>query len=186
MGGELRVANEEQTKALLKLLIPLITSVPEAQVILVTCLPRYTSVSCCSDSSHMVGRDAGHKKRVLSDLVQMKKNVRAFALKENLTKIKIVDPVQLLDGIDTDGHPDPIHPPEALYDKLAEQLAVTMEGGGQGPAGNPMEPDLKRIRLISYGAVRGGAGGWTAYRGGRGGGRGGQRGGHCGRGRRSF
>ena len=134
----------------------------------------------------MVGREAGHEERVLADLVQMKKHVRAFALKANLTKLKIVDPVQLLDGIDTDGHPDPIHPPDAFYEKLATRLADTMEAGGQGPAGNQREPDPKRIRLISYGAVRGGAGGWTAYRGGRGGGRGGQRGGHCGRGRRSF
>ena len=73
----------------------------------------------------MVGREAGHEERVLADLVQMKKHVRAFALKANLTKLKIVDPVQLLDGIDTDGHPDPIHPPDAFYKKLATRLTDT-------------------------------------------------------------
>ena len=83
----------------------------------------------------------------------MKKHMRAFALKENLIQLKIVDPVQLLDGVNLDGHLDPVHPPEALYEKLAVRLTDIMEGSGQSAA---KEPDSKRIRLISYGSARGG------------------------------
>ena len=177
------VASEDQTKALLKLLLPLLKAVPGAQVILVTCLPRYTSAKCCTDKTHLVGRGPEFKEKILADLVQMKKHVRAFALQENLNQLKIVDPVQLLDGIDLDGHPDHVHPPEALYEKLAIRLTDIMERNGQNAA---KEPDSKIIRLISYGAARGGVGGWVALRGRRGGGRGAQRGGQRGNGRRSF
>ena len=181
--GELMVASEDQTKALLRLLLPLLKAVPGAQVILVTCLPRYTGASCCTDKTHLVGKGPDFQEKILADLVQMKKHVRAFALKENLSQLKIVDPVQLLDGVDIDGHLDPVHPPEALYEKLAVRLTDIMEGGGRNTA---KEPDSKRIRLISYGSARGVGGGWAAPRGGRGGGRGSLRGGQRGRGRRGF
>ena len=181
--GELMVASEDQTKALLKLLLPLLKAVPGAQVILVTCLPRYTNSPCCANTAHSVGRVPDFKEKIMADLVQMKKHVRAFALKENLTQLRIVDPVQLLDGIDLDDHQDPVHPPEALYEKLATKLTDIMEGSGQSAA---KEPESKRIRLVSYGVARGGMSGWAAPRGGRGGGRGAQRGGQRGRGRRSF
>ena len=181
--GELMVASEDQTKALLKLLLPLLKAVPGAQVILVTCLPRYINSPCCANTAHSVGRGPDFKEKLMSDLVQMKKHVRAFALKENLTQLRIVDPVQLLDGIDLDDHQDPVHPPEALYEKLANKLTDIMEGSGHSAA---KEPESKRIRLVSYGVARGGMAGWAAPRGSRGGGRGAQRGGQRGRGRRSF
>ena len=177
------VASEDQTKALLKLLLPLLKAVPGAQVILVTCLPRYTNTGCCTNTAHCVGRGPDFKEKIMADLVQMKKHVRAFALKESLNQLKIVDPVQLLDGIDLDGHQDPVHPPEELYVKLTNKLTDIMSGGSQSAA---KEPESKRIRLVSYGAARGGVAGWAAPRGGRGGGRGGQRGGQRGRGRRSY
>ena len=117
--GELRVASEEQTMALLRLLVPLIKAVPGATVLLVTCLPSYTNAPCCEDNTHMVGRDPGTAARIVADLAQMKKHVRAFANRENLSQLKIVDPVQLLDGINMAGHVNPVHFPEELYDKLA-------------------------------------------------------------------
>jgi len=50
--GELRLANKEQTLALLKLITPLLKAVPSAKVLLVTCLPRYIAQPCCGDTSH--------------------------------------------------------------------------------------------------------------------------------------
>ena len=57
MEGELRVANEEQTNFLLQNLLPLLSAVPGADVLLVTCLSRYVTSPCCEAKSHLVGRD---------------------------------------------------------------------------------------------------------------------------------
>ena len=113
--GELQVASEEQTKALLKLLLPLLRAVPSATVILVTCLPRYTKVPCCVDAAHTVGFGPGAADKISFDLGQMKKHVRAFVAKEKLGQVRIVDPVQLLAGISMEGHIDLVHPPQELY-----------------------------------------------------------------------
>ena len=186
--GELQVASEEQTRALLKLLLPLLSAVPGATVFLVTCLPRYTMAPCCEDPTHTVGLGPGTAEKIISDLIQMKKHVRAFVAKEKLGQLRIVDPVQLLAGISMEGHKDPVHPPGELYEKLACRLMNQLEDRGR-PAAAPerdQEPEPKRIRLTSYGTGRGGYRGGPASRGGRGGGRGAPRGGRDGRGRRGF
>ena len=181
--GELKVASEEQTKALLRLLLPLFRAVPGAKLVLVTCLPRYTHAPCCKDSSHMVGMDAGSSGNILDGLVQMKKHIRSFLAKENLSQLKLVDPIQLMEGVAVEGHVDPVHPPEELYDKLASRLTIVLEGDGKSSPEAGQEPDPKRIRLLSYGTVRGGARGGSAQRGGW---RGGNRGGRYGRGKRVY
>ena len=152
--GELRVASEEQTMALLRLLVPLIKAVPGATVLLVTCLPSYTNAPCCEDNTHMVGRDPGTAARIVADLAQMKKHVRAFANRENLSQLKIVDPVQLLDGINMAGHVDPVHFPDQLYDKLATCLVDRLASSSRRSSSySCAEQDPKWIRLISSGSA---------------------------------
>ena len=58
-----------------------------------------------------------------------------------------------------------------------------LEGDGKPSLEVGLEPDPKRIRLLSYGTVRGGARGGSAQRGGW---RGGNRGGRYGHGRRTY
>ena len=175
--GELQVASEEQTRALLRLLLPLLRAVPSATVLLVTCLPWYTKAPCCNDPTHMVGKGEGLADKIESDLSQMKKHVRAFLSKEKLSLLKLVDPVQLLAGVSLVGHKDPVHPPKELYEKLSARLVDLLEDGGRPAPENGPEPDPKRIRLTSYGMTRGGNIGGTTSRGGWGGVRGGHRGG---------
>ena len=170
-------------KLCLGCLLPLFRAVPGATVVLVTCLSRYTYAPCCQDSSHMVGMDAGSSGNILDSLVQMKKHIRTFLAKENLSQIKLVDPIQLMEGVAVEGHVDPVYPPDELYDKLAGRLTTVLEGDGKPSLEVGLEPDPKRIRLLSYGTGRGGARGRSAYRGGL---RGGNWGGRYGRGRRGY
>ena len=128
-----------------------------ATVVLVTCLSCYTYAPCCQDSSHMVGMDAGSSGNILASLVQMKKHIRTFLTKENLSQLKLVDPIQLMEGVAVEGHMDPVHPPDELYDKLAVRLTTVLEGDGKPSLEVGLEPDPKRTRLLSYGTGRGGA-----------------------------
>ena len=78
MVGELRVAAEEQVTALLRNLLLLFRAVPGADVLLVTCLPRYVHSPCCEDTAHLIGRDqTGFKEKIHSDLVSMKKTAES-------------------------------------------------------------------------------------------------------------
>ena len=79
-------------------------------MVLVTCLSRYTYAPCCQDSSHMVGMDARSSGNILASLVQMKKHIRTFLTKENLSQLKLVDPIQLMEVVAVEGHMDPVHP----------------------------------------------------------------------------
>ena len=114
----------------------------------------------------MVGMDAGSSGNILASLVQMKKHIRTFLTKENLSQLKLVDPIQLMEGVAVEGHVNPVHPPDELYDKLASQLTIVLEGDGKPSLEAGQEPDPKRIRLLSYGTVRGGARVGSAQRGG--------------------
>ena len=135
----------------------------------------------------MVGRDSGTAARIAADLSLMKKHVRAFANRENLSQLRIVDPVQLLEGINMTGHPDPVHPPEELYVRLAACLMDRLASSiGRSSSKSCAEPFPKRIKLVSAGSTSSGnrGRGWQANRGGRSGGRGAHWGGR--RGRMSF
>ena len=91
---------------------------------------------CCEDPTHTVGLGPGTAEKIISDLSQMKKHVRAFVAKEKLGQLRILDPVQLLAGISMEGHKDPVHPPKELYEKLARRLMDQLEDRGR-PAAAP-------------------------------------------------
>ena len=44
--GDLKVASKDQTVNLVKLLVPLLKAVPEADIILMTCIPRFMYSTC--------------------------------------------------------------------------------------------------------------------------------------------
>ena len=69
--GELKVANREQVNNLMKLINPLLTCLPGAKVLLVSCLPRFLHSGCCASEGHMVDFD---KAKLVADLVSMTKN----------------------------------------------------------------------------------------------------------------
>ena len=54
-----------------------------------------------------------------------------------------------MEGVAVEGHVDPVHPPEELYDKLASRLTIVLEGDGKSSPEAVQEPDPKRIRLLS-------------------------------------
>ena len=47
LSGELKIATKEQVANLLKVLLPILKAVPSAELILITCIPRYMYAKCC-------------------------------------------------------------------------------------------------------------------------------------------
>ena len=83
------MANREQDNNLMRLLKQVLTCIKAANVMLLTCLPRYLHDSCCADPGHMVDKD---KSNQASDLTQIKKAVRPFIFAEKLKDVRVVDP----------------------------------------------------------------------------------------------
>ena len=181
--GQLKVANKDQVKALMKLVTPLLKYKPEIEKVLVSCLPRYTSISCCENAAHNVGfREPGFAATIRSDLTAMKRQMRAFLFTERISNVSLLDPNLVLKGPDAAAYVDAVHLAEECYEELAERIV-------QGDPAPELEeahverppPPSKKARLSGRGGSAGhpgsgrggsGGGGPGGFRGGRGGGRG--------------
>jgi hypothetical protein len=91
--------------------------------VLVSPLPRYIKVGCCTDAEHMANRATeGFERQLLQDLKEMAENFRDFAFTAGYRHFKILDPQVSWRGLGRDEvwANDPIHPTTAAYKKLAE------------------------------------------------------------------
>ena len=182
--GQLKVANKDQVKALMKLLSPLLKYKPEIEKVLVTSLPRYTTISCCENAAHNIGfKEPGFTASIRSDLTAMKRQIRSFLFTERITNVALLDPTLVLKGPDAADFVDAVHLSADCYETLAERIvqgdpATDLEGAeADGPP-----PPSKKARLSGRGGPAGpagtgrggfgGGGGQFGPRGSRGGGRG--------------
>ena len=172
--GELRLANKEQTLALLKLITPIFRAVPGARMLLVTCLPRYTAAPCCGDASHWDGRSKAERTRLTTELTAMKRTIRSYLFTEKL-KVTLVDPIPVCGALEESAFTDSVHLTVESYGALAKHI-LDLGAESDWPNLPTEEPTAKKARLSSRG-------GWQRGRGGSGRGNGrGNRGGRGGRG----
>jgi hypothetical protein len=107
--GELKVANKDQTRGLLKLLVPVLKAFPNSKILIVSCLPRYTADRCCANTSHLVGMDDAAKRRILADLSSMRRGIRSFIFMEKLNLTYVIDPTEVCGATDAASFADPVH-----------------------------------------------------------------------------
>ena len=183
--GQLKVANKDQVKALLKLISPILLYKPHIEKILVSCMPRYTFTSCCNSSAHNIGlSERGAADVVSTDLVAMKRQMRSFIFTEKVQNVSILDPNLVMDTLTSADYMDPVHLTVAGYEKLAVRVVQGAPPDNSTDA-ERSAPPVKKSRPANWGgstSQRGsnrGVGG-RGGRGGRMGGRGGwrARGGH--------
>ena len=140
----------------------MIIAVPGAEVILITCIPRYILVPCCGDHCKW---SAEEKTRLLADLTTMKKNIRSQLFMEKLPKVRIVDPMMVCSLDSTESYTDEVHLSATEYEKIANAVVDLVAGQIQEGQPNtaPSQP-AKRARLstggqpTAVGAGRGGEG----------------------------
>ena len=170
--GEMKLANREQTLALLKLINPILKAVPGAKTLLVTCLPRYTAAPCCGDGSHWDGTGKAERTRLLSELTAMKRTIRSFLFMEKLSNVSLVDPIPVCGALEDSAFADSVHLTTDKYGVLANHI-LELSAVAEWPSQPTEEPTAKKARLSSRG-------GWNRGRGGRGRGTRGGRGGRGG------
>ena len=101
--GDLKVASKDQTVNLVKLLVPLLKAVPDADIILITCIPRFMYVPCCNKHCKRMPEDTAKLK---VDLCAMKRNIRSQLFCEKLGAVKIIDPVAVCETTLPDSYSD--------------------------------------------------------------------------------
>ena len=171
MSGEMRIASKEQTTNLFKQIKPLLTAVPTAEVVLVTCTPRYMYKPCCL---HHGFQDEEAMAKLFAELSTMKRTIRSLLFGEKLSGTKILDPMSICSTKDPASYSDAVHLNTEEYDKLANAVIDCLSrppsqlaGGG----GRRDMPEAKRPRMSgSAGGGGRGSRGWGRGRGGRGGG----------------
>ena len=166
--GDLKVASKDQTVNLVKLLVPLLKAVPEADIILMTCIPRFMYVPCCSRHCQRLPEETARLKAVL---VAMKRNVRSQLFYEKLGAVKIIDPVAVCETTLPDSYADCSHLNSAEYEKLAVAVFDSLCSVAAGSSSGTTQPEAKRERMMSGTPTAGhkrGPGWGGARRGGRG------------------
>ena len=166
---DLKISSQEQTLNLLRILAPVITAVPGAEVILITCIPRYILVPCCTDHCKW---SAEEKTRLLADLTAMKRNIRSQLFMEKLPKVRIVNPMMVCSLDSTESYTDGVHLSAIEYEKLANVVVELVAGQPQeGQPNTALSQPAKRARLSAgsqptvVGRGRGGRGRFYSRRG---------------------
>ena len=180
--GQLKVANKDQVKALLKLVSPILHHRPDTEKILISCLPRYIASSCCENSAHNTSfSDPSAAAAVTADLNAMRRQIRSFLFTERIRNITILDPVAVLGKLTVADYKDPVHLTESGYEKMAAKI-IQGVAPEELPESEKATPPEKRARLSNWGgfpalrgSIRGGGGQGGRGRGGRNGSRGGRR-----------
>ena len=171
--GELKIATREQVANLLRMLLPILKAVPSAEIILVSCIPRYMYSRCCPVHCELSPAEIA---KLMADLVSYKKNLRSLIFLEKLGNVQIVDPLSVC-CIDQPGsYADHVHLVGSEYEKLATAVLDSVAGAPTPTSGGP--PEAKRPRMMSGppgtgyrpGHKKGrGVSGVGGFRGGRGG-----------------
>ena len=170
--GDLKVASKDQTVNLVKLLVPLLKAVPDAEIILITCIPRFMYVPCCNKHCKRMPEDTAKLK---ADLCSMKRNIRSQLFCEKLGAVKIIDPVAVCETTLPDSYSDSTHLTAVQYEKLATAFVDSLCNAPAVSSVGCAQPDAKRARLMSGQPTSGqymSRGGRGARRGRRGRGRG--------------
>ena len=170
--GELRVATKDQSQNTLKLLKPLITALPNAKVILITCLPRYAQegLGCYKAEGHMVRHSARSYADICRDLAALNKTAKSYFLQEHLKNVWVFNPTTSCNLSQPDAFSDPVHLTPAGYENIAADAFDLATGAVEAKRKAASDTDelTKRVRLVSGPPSRGG--GLGPYRGrGRGG-----------------
>ena len=147
---DLRISSQEQTLNLIRILSPIITAVPGAEIILITCIPRYIQVPCCTDHCKWT---ADKKARLMTDLSAMKRNIRSQLFTEKLPRVKLVDPMTVCNLGSMESYMDGVHLTRLEYEKLAKVVIELVAGQPQEDLQqNPANSQLaKRPRLSTGG-----------------------------------
>ena len=176
LSGELKSATKEQVANLLKVLLPILKAVPSAELILITCIPRYMYAKCCPVHCELTPAETA---KLMADLVSYKKNLRSMLFMERWGNVRIVDPLSVCSADQPCSYADHVHLVGKEYKKLAK--AVLDNVAGAPTPSSSGQPEAKRPRMMSG---LPGAGYKPSHKRGRGvGGVGGSRGGRGGRGR---
>ena len=174
--GQLKVANKDQVKAILKLITPILRYKPDTEKILVSCLPRYTVESCCNDSAHNTSFGTpGADATILSDLTAMKRQIRSYLFTERIQNVSIVDPNALFGRPAAEDYADSVHLQPAGYEKIAERIIQGASEETEDVDKGRAAPPPKKARISSRGghfAPPPVGRGFSGPRGGRMGGRG--------------
>ena len=169
--GELRIASREQVNNLqYKMIKPLLRAVNGAEVILLTCTPRYMYKECCGRHSLL---DATELVKLKADMTAMKRALRSLLFADKRAKVRKIDPVATCNVASGDHYVDSVHLSTEEYEKLANSVMGCLarhpgpleDGSGRG------QPKPKRPKMASGNPpTRGARGrGWARGRGGRGG-----------------
>ena len=154
--GQLKVANKDQVKAIFKLITPILRYKPDMEKILVSCLPRYTVDSCCSNSTHNTSFGTpGAAAAVSADLTSMKRLIRSLLFTEKIPNVTILDPISLFDGPTAEDYLDPVHLNAAGYEKIAARIVQGPPEEGSEVEKGKAGPPFKKARLSSRGGLFG-------------------------------
>jgi hypothetical protein len=183
--GDLRVATQEQTVCILKIVKPLLDVMQNVTKMVILPVPRYCYSRCCDKAGHVANFGPELVTEVRTGLNAVKKAVRTYLFKEKFKGVSLIDPYSAITDLGPELYADPVHLKQAGYDGLATRVVEILAGsvGGDNTLDpTPAEQQNKRIWILSMGAVRrsatrgrgsqfrGGAsrGGRAGFRGGRG------------------
>ena len=120
--GELKVANKDQSKALFKLINPVLKFRPSIRKIVLSCLPRYTMHKCCNNTAHADTTTPQEVSRIMADLNVLKRALRSHIFVEKVQNTVILDPVTVCGNLTKEKFMDPVHLMPEVYAKLADTV----------------------------------------------------------------
>ena len=145
MVGDLRIATREQVNNLFNILKPLLSVITGAEVILVTCIPRYLNSSCCEKHCKWDKATVGKLK---TDMTTMRRTIRSLLHAEKFGGVRLLDPIGICQCEEPSRYVDCVHLAGEEYEKLAS-AAVDCFTGQTGPIFGKSVPEAKRPRMAS-------------------------------------
>ncbi len=149
--GRVKLAGKEVVSDRFEIIRPLLLYANKFRVTLLSPLPRYIVGGCCENNSHCSNWDEiNFATDQLRELERVRTNLRdcVFRAKDRAVKsVKVVNPVKLFGGgrdavttanaLKAVWGGDPVHPTQAVYQRIAEELVAELApkeeaGGGRG------------------------------------------------------
>ena len=157
--GDMVVAPKEMFLHSLKSSLPLLKSAGSHQKIILSPLPRFLTAICCGGAGHVKNRDdTDFGEKLLDDLVVLKQKIKDFCHINHLGGISSLNTAVLMSGMEGGQKlaaeerqeleaiwgPDPVHPCQDGYQRLATNLMGRLQGGQLN--GGCLPPAPKRNR----------------------------------------